>query len=133
MKDGAFKILYNHYKVRKGTLTRGAHSWIGPAILDLTGDITVGAHSNISGGVQIFTHQHKWNHSRGLRKKIQKIVPVDLVVGVDVYIGVSAIILAVSKIGDGATIGAGSVLTKDVPAYETWAGNPAKRIGKRDG
>lgn len=34
-------------------------------------------------------------------------------------------------IGDGAVIGAGSVVTKDVGPYEIWAGNPARYIRKR--
>lgn len=34
-------------------------------------------------------------------------------------------------IGDGAVIGAGSVVTKDVGPYEIWAGNPARFIRKR--
>ncbi len=127
-----FEILNAHKDIRSGKLIKGGQSSIGySASLDLTGDITLGKYSRISHDVKIFTHQHKWNHSRGLRKKIQKIIPVNLVIGRDVYIGVSAILIAVSKIGDGAVIGAGSVLTKDVPAYEVWAGNPAKKIGER--
>ena len=35
------------------------------------------------------------------------------------------------KIADGAVIGMGSVVTKDVGAYEIWAGNPAHLIRKR--
>ncbi|MCS2442595.1 hypothetical protein NXX09_20705 [Bacteroides uniformis] len=34
-------------------------------------------------------------------------------------------------IGERAIIGAGSVVTKDIPANEVWAGNPAKFIRKR--
>lgn len=34
-------------------------------------------------------------------------------------------------IGDGAVIGAGSIVTKDVGPYEIWAGNPARFIRKR--
>ena len=34
-------------------------------------------------------------------------------------------------IGERAIIGAGSVMTKDIPANEVWAGNPAKFIRKR--
>lgn len=50
-------------------------------------------------------------------------------VGNRVRIGSNATILPVS-IGDGAIIGAGSVVTKNVPAGETWAGNPAKKLVK---
>ena len=34
-------------------------------------------------------------------------------------------------IGDGAVVGAGSIVTKDVGPYEIWAGNPARFIRKR--
>ena len=51
----------------------------------------------------------------------------------DVSIGANATILPVI-IGKGAKIGAGSVVTKDVPAGETWVGNPAKtlRVARED-
>ena len=126
------KILRKHGNIGKGKLTQGTHSSIGSTvILDLTGNIILGNYSQIQDRVQIFTHKHKWNHSRGLKKDIQKIIAVNLVIGIDAYIGVNAIILGVSKIGNGAVVGAGAVLTKDVPAYEIWAGNPAKKIGER--
>ncbi|MDD7449027.1 MAG: hypothetical protein PUK62_07400 [Prevotellaceae bacterium] len=35
-------------------------------------------------------------------------------------------------IGDNAVIGAGSIITCDIPANEVWAGNPAKFIKKRE-
>jgi acetyltransferase-like isoleucine patch superfamily enzyme len=55
-----------------------------------------------------------------------------LEIGNDVWIGQSAIILRqVSKIGDGAVIGAGAVVTKDVPDYAIVAGSPAKVIRYR--
>jgi hypothetical protein len=54
------------------------------------------------------------------------------VIGNDVWIGQNAIILAsVAQIGDGAVIGAGAVVTKDVPEYAIVAGVPAKIIGYR--
>lgn len=43
-------------------------------------------------------------------------------------IGAGAILLPGVRIGAGAMIGAGAVVTKDVPAGETWAGNPARRL-----
>ncbi len=52
-------------------------------------------------------------------------------IGNDVWIGASAIILPGIKIGNGAIIGAGSVVTKDVEDFAIVAGNPAKVIGKR--
>lgn len=54
--------------------------------------------------------------------------PKDTLVGNDVWIGRSAIIISGVNIGDGSVIGAGSVVTKDVPPYAIVAGNPARVI-----
>ena len=55
----------------------------------------------------------------------------DVVIGNDVWIGTNATILSGVNIGDGAVIGACSVVTKDVPPYSIVAGNPAKEIAQR--
>lgn len=58
-----------------------------------------------------------------------------IIVGHDVVIGAHSIIVARANttltIGDGAVLGAGSVLTKSIPAGEVWAGNPARRLVSR--
>ena len=55
----------------------------------------------------------------------------DIVVGNDVWIGYEAVILSGVHIGDGAIIGTGAVVTKDVPPYTVVGGVPAKEIKKR--
>lgn len=55
----------------------------------------------------------------------------DIVVGNDVWIGYEALILAGVHIGDGAIIGARSIVTKDVPPYTIVAGSPARPIRRR--
>lgn len=52
-------------------------------------------------------------------------------IGDDVWIGGRVIILPGVQIGSGSIIGAGSVVTKNVEAYQIVAGNPAKVIGSR--
>ena len=52
-------------------------------------------------------------------------------IGNDIWIGDKAMIKAGVKVGDGAIIGMNSVVTKNIPPYEIWAGNPAKMIKKR--
>ncbi len=52
-------------------------------------------------------------------------------IGNDVWIGVRVIILGGVKIGNGAVIGAGSVVTRDVPPYAVVAGAPARLIRYR--
>lgn len=49
----------------------------------------------------------------------------------DVWIGIGSILKAGVTIHNGAVVGAGSVVTHDVPAYEIWAGNPARKIRNR--
>ena len=55
----------------------------------------------------------------------------DVVIGDRVWIGYRAIILPGVTIGEGAVIGSGSVVTKDVEPFAIVAGNPARKIGER--
>lgn len=55
----------------------------------------------------------------------------DTIVGNDVWFGTNAVIMPGVKIGDGAIIGAYSVVTKDVAPYSIVAGNPAGLVRKR--
>jgi acetyltransferase-like isoleucine patch superfamily enzyme len=57
--------------------------------------------------------------------------PKETHIGNDVWIGRSAIVLGGVKINDGAVVGAGAVVTKEVPHYAIVAGNPAKIIKYR--
>lgn len=52
-------------------------------------------------------------------------------IGNDVWIGNRVMIKAGVKIADGAVVGMGSIVTKDIGPYEIWAGNPARLIRKR--
>jgi acetyltransferase-like isoleucine patch superfamily enzyme len=49
----------------------------------------------------------------------------------DAWIGCGAVLMAGVRIGRGAIVAAGAVVTKDVPAYEIHGGVPAKKIGER--
>ena len=53
------------------------------------------------------------------------------IVGPDASLGSGAIVLGGVRIGRGAIVGAGAVVTRDVPAGDTVAGNPARAIGAR--
>jgi virginiamycin A acetyltransferase len=55
----------------------------------------------------------------------------DIVIGHDVWIGTHSIILSGVKIGNGAIVGANSVVTEDIPDYAIAVGSPARVIGKR--
>lgn len=53
-----------------------------------------------------------------------------VVIGKRVFIGMNTLIVNAVNIGDDAVIGAGSIVNRDIPAGEIWAGNPAKFIKK---
>ena len=53
----------------------------------------------------------------------------DVIIGDHVFIGMNSLIIKPVTIGNGVVIGAGSVITKDIPDYAIVGGNPAKVIG----
>lgn len=55
----------------------------------------------------------------------------ETIIGNDVWIGGHSCIKGGVTIGDGAVVGMGSVVLKDIGPYEIWAGNPARFIRKR--
>ena len=125
-------LTYAHKKLFKGELFADEKCHIHRDVrIDLASNVYIAEYAEVGAETMILTHQHKWNHSRGRRGKIQKIIPVELHIERDVFIGVRSLIIGVETIGAGAIIGACSVITKNIPALEIWAGNPAKKIGER--
>jgi acetyltransferase-like isoleucine patch superfamily enzyme len=62
----------------------------------------------------------------------RKASPRDAVeIGRDVWVGGASVILSGITIGAGAIVGAGSVVTRDVPSYTIVAGNPARHVRPR--
>lgn len=101
------------------------------SLLDYSGKLILEDHCTISEGVKIYTHTHVINEDT-LDIHALKVQRNKLVIGEYAWIGANALILpSVSKIGKGAIIGAGSVVTKNVEPLTIVAGNPAKPIGKR--
>jgi acetyltransferase-like isoleucine patch superfamily enzyme len=68
------------------------------------------------------------SHDSSLINHINKVAVRKTIVGNNVFIGLNAIIMPGVNVGDGAIIGAGSVVTKDVKSYTVVGGNPAKFI-----
>jgi len=78
-----------------------------------------------------FGHIHENKFPKVSRHHGHPATKGDVVIGNDVWIATNAVIMSGITIGDGAVIGAYSIVTKDVPPYTIVAGNPAKQIRKR--
>jgi len=91
-------------------------------ILDVV-KVTIGDRTQIGPGVQILTADHPRDPAQR-RAGLEFGRPVTI--GADVWIGGSAIVLPGVRIGDGAIVGAGAVVTRDVAAGATVVGNPAR-------
>lgn len=86
--------------------------------------VRIGDFTLIGPAVQIYTPLHPM--AAGPRRREEFGAPVEI--GRDVWIGGGAIILPGVRIGDRAVIGAGSVVTRDVPPDVFAAGNPCRVI-----
>ena len=93
--------------------------------------ITVGNNVNIGACCVIMDHDadsldHELRRSRA--DELGDIASAPIVIGDDVLIGTGCYILKGVHIGPRSIVGAGSVVTHDVPPDEIWAGNPARFI-----
>jgi maltose O-acetyltransferase len=93
-------------------------------ILDVV-EVTIGEGTQIGPAVQIYTADHPREPAQR-RKGLEFGRPVRI--GRHVWIGGGAIILPGITIGDDSIVGAGSVVTRDVPTCTTVVGNPARVV-----
>ena len=93
--------------------------------------ITIGDNVKIGGNVVIYdTDFHSLDKMDRRDPKLdqEKKQCKDVIIEDDVFIGAHSIILKGVTIGEGAIIGAGSVVSKSIPKNEIWGGNPARFI-----
>lgn len=93
--------------------------------LDGRAPLTIGNHVGIASQVLIYNDEHDIN-SPNYGNSFGPVTIEDYV-----FIGPRAIILPNTKIGKGAVVAAGAVVTKDIPEFEIWGGVPAKKISDR--
>lgn len=133
--------VYGHVQVTHSTM--GDYSYVGRNSRIIHADIgkycSIASETKIGMGTHtldkistspIFTEaQNATKHSWVKESTINPFKRV--VVGNDVWIGVRTMVMGGVKIGDGAVIGAGSIVTKDIPPFAVVAGVPAKVIRYR--
>lgn len=116
---------------RNGVLTIGDNVGISDLAIVCYKSITIGDHVTIGGNVVIYdTDFHSLNkeHRKSMAIDIQNTKCAPVIIEKDAFIGAHTTILKGVTIGEGAIVGAGSVVTKSIPTNEIWAGNPAKFI-----
>ena len=96
------------------TIKSGVQLWDGIKIED---NVFIGPNATFTNDIFPRSKNPEWKLQKTLIKK-------------GASIGANATILCGITIGENALIGAGSVVTKDVPANEVWVGNPAKFLKK---
>jgi acetyltransferase-like isoleucine patch superfamily enzyme len=112
----------------RGQVSIGSHSVIDrDCTLDGRGGITIGQNVNLAPEVMVLTASHDPD-SDDFGGIVKAVVIEDYV-----WVATRAMILPGVRIGRGAVVGAGSVVTKDVAAGTIVAGNPAKVIRERKG
>jgi acetyltransferase-like isoleucine patch superfamily enzyme len=87
--------------------------------------IEIGNNVRITSGCKIITH-YLDPTQKGVMFRCGKVIIED-----NVFFGMNTIICNNVTIGEGSIVGAGSVVTKNIPPYQVWAGNPAKYIKER--
>ena len=121
-------ILKGYYK---NELRIGDESWIGQnCFFHAAAGLSIGARVGIGPGVSILTSEH-----REMGRSVAPLLsPVDFSpvhVEDEVNLGIGCILLPGVRIGRCARIGAGSVVTHDIPAYAIAAGSPARVLRER--
>lgn len=141
MWSETFRVLMDrHYNVKIGRYSYGGSLWPGK----LPKGTKIGNFCSLAPGIKFFRRNHPWsfisqhpfffNNRLGLieRDSIEAIEDNPLLIMNDVWIGSNAIITPqCRRIGNGVVVGAGAVVTTDVPDFAIVAGNPARMIRKR--
>jgi acetyltransferase-like isoleucine patch superfamily enzyme len=109
--------------IQKGArLTIGQNTFINGAFISVETLVQIGNHVDIAPYVMILDSQLPASLGTNSQK------PASIIIGDHSWIATGAIIIRGVKIGEGAVVAAGSVVTKDVPPFTLVGGNPAKFI-----
>jgi acetyltransferase-like isoleucine patch superfamily enzyme len=119
------------YIMKGGHLEISENAGISNSAIVCANKIYIGEGVNIGGDCKIYdTDFHPLEYKDRISNTHNKIKTAPISIEEGVFIGGGVLILKGVSIGERSIIGAGSVVTKNIPANEIWAGNPAKFIRK---
>ena len=97
------------------------------------GKVEIGDYACISSGCKIYsdTNYYTKRMSSALPIEQQEIKKGKVIIEKDAFIGLNSVVLPGVKIGEGAVIGANSLVNKDIPSWTIAVGSPARVIKKR--
>ncbi|HOK41430.1 MAG TPA: acyltransferase [bacterium] len=132
-KIGKLGIIYRGiYFVNTSKLEVGDNLTINiGALIDSRGGVKIGNNVMIGPNAVIMSFDH---NIYDLSVSMQKAKPIykEIIIEDDVWIGANCVVKCGVRIGKGAVIAAGAVVTRDVEEYSIVAGVPAKKIGSRN-
>lgn len=112
------------------TIRIADHVFIGAGCeFNIRKGIDIGKDALIASGCRFIDHDH--GVAMGELMRTQEGPEKEIVLEEDVWLGCNVVVLKGVRIGKGAIVAAGAVVTKPIPAYEIWGGVPAKKIGQR--
>ena len=119
-------------RLERGSIRTGRRVSFGPGCLiyETRAGLTIGNNTMLAGGVKLCGVNHGYDDVP-LPMRDQPTVEEPIVIGEDAWIGMGTILLPGVEIGDGAIVGAGSVVTKSVPAFRVGHGVPFRVTGDR--
>jgi acetyltransferase-like isoleucine patch superfamily enzyme len=116
----------------RGRVEIGRRSWIGPFCLIYgNGNVTIGDNVLIAAHTSINTVSHHFERC-DIPINDQGLYCDPVTIEDDVWLGMNAVILQGVKIGRGAIVGAGAVVTRDVPPWSIVMGVPARVVSRRN-
>lgn len=126
LRDTAIETGYN------GSITIGRTTWIQPRcqLNAYVGSITIGVGVDIAPNCAFYSYDHSFAPDTPIREQLLQ-SKGGIVVGDHAWLGVGVIVLSGVRIGKGAVVGAGSVVTKDIPDDVIAVGNPARVVKMR--
>ena len=113
----------------RGFVTLGERSWLGPfCFVCGNGGVTIGRNVLVAGHTSINTVSHSIERC-DIPINDQPVLTGPVVIEDDCWIALNAVILQGVTLGRGCIVGAGAVVTKDVPDHALVVGAPARRVG----